>query len=31
MIKKTKKDNFTSKVDAHVGRKIYELRIAFGF
>lgn len=30
MIKKTKKDNFTSKVDAHVGRKIYELRIAFG-
>ena len=30
MIKKTKKDNFPSKVDAHVGRKIYELRIAFG-
>lgn len=30
MIKKTKKDNFTSKVDAHVGRKIHELRIAFG-
>lgn len=30
MIKKTKKDNFTSKVDAHVGRKIAEIRLAFG-
>jgi transcriptional regulator with XRE-family HTH domain len=25
-----KKDEFITKVDAHVGRKIYELRIAFG-